>query len=222
MLQCCAQALRCAGTVARWRHRLALQTPQHNETIDVFYINKEYFLQERINLWCDSNFYEKSEKIFQHNQLTHWYSAVKLISSYKTYNWSSLPKPRMALSRFQHLDIFMCRRSAEGIQKYIRPNCKLDLTYDVTGVNGCVFGVSDLQPSCAAPRSAIQGPAGTFTWRFLQARCLEEWLWIQYIWCMWKKIFVARLLGCSCLGFMREVCKGWKHAVSIVFHSVIT
>ena len=33
-----AQAWRCAGTVARWRHRLALQTPQHNETIDVFYI----------------------------------------------------------------------------------------------------------------------------------------------------------------------------------------
>jgi len=22
----------------RWRHRLSLQTPQHNETIDVFYI----------------------------------------------------------------------------------------------------------------------------------------------------------------------------------------
>jgi len=35
-----AQAWRCAGTDARWRHRLALQTPQHNETIDVFYINK--------------------------------------------------------------------------------------------------------------------------------------------------------------------------------------
>jgi len=39
---------------------------------------------------------------------------------------------------------------------------------------------------------------------------------------MWKKIFVARLLGSSWLGVMREVCKGWKHAVSIVFHSVIT
>ena len=41
MLQCWAQAWRCAGTVARWRHRLALQTPKHNETIDVFYIKKK-------------------------------------------------------------------------------------------------------------------------------------------------------------------------------------
>jgi len=24
----------------RWRHRLSLQTPQHNETIDVFYIKR--------------------------------------------------------------------------------------------------------------------------------------------------------------------------------------
>jgi len=24
----------------QWRHRLSLQTPQHNETIDVFYIKK--------------------------------------------------------------------------------------------------------------------------------------------------------------------------------------
>jgi hypothetical protein len=39
---------------------------------------------------------------------------------------------------------------------------------------------------------------------------------------MWKKIFVTRLLGSSWLGVMREVCKGWKHGVSIVFHSVIT
>jgi hypothetical protein len=39
---------------------------------------------------------------------------------------------------------------------------------------------------------------------------------------MWKKIFVTRLLDSSWLGVMREVCKGWKHAVSIVFHSVIT
>ena len=37
-----SQAWRCAGTVARWRHRLALQTPQHNETIDVFYIKRIY------------------------------------------------------------------------------------------------------------------------------------------------------------------------------------
>ena len=36
-----AQAWRCDGTVARWRHRLALQTPQHNETIDVFYIKTD-------------------------------------------------------------------------------------------------------------------------------------------------------------------------------------
>ena len=115
----------------------------------------------------------------------------------------------------------MCHRSAGDIQKYIRSDCNLDLTYDVTSVNGCIFGVSDLQPGCAAPRSAIQGPAGTFTRRFLQARCLEEWLSIQYVWSMWKKIFVTRLLGSSWLGVMREFCKGWKHGVSNVFNSVM-
>ena len=38
---------------------------------------------------------------------------------------------------------------------------------------------------------------------------------------MWKKIFVTRLIGSSWIGVLREVCKRWKHAVSIVFHSVI-
>jgi len=32
----------------------------------------------------------------------------------------------MAISRFQQLDIFMCHRSAGGIQKYIKPDCNLD------------------------------------------------------------------------------------------------
>ena len=48
------------------------------------------------------------------------------------------------------------------MQKYIRPDCNLHLIYDVTGVNGCIFGVSDLQPGRAGPKSAIQGSSGTF------------------------------------------------------------
>ena len=70
--------------------------------------------------------------------------------------------------------VCVCRRTAGGIQKHIGPDCSLDVKYDFSGVNGCIFGVSDLQPGRAAPTSAIQGPSGAFTRRFLQARCFEE------------------------------------------------
>jgi len=56
----------------------------------------------------------------------------------------------------------MCHRSTGGIQKYIREDCKLHFICDVICVNGCIFGVSDLQPGRAAPTSAIQGSSGTF------------------------------------------------------------
>jgi hypothetical protein len=56
----------------------------------------------------------------------------------------------------------MCYRSAGIIQKQISTDYTFDLTYDITGVNGCIFGFSDLQPGCATPTSAIQGPSGTF------------------------------------------------------------
>jgi len=56
----------------------------------------------------------------------------------------------------------MCHRSAGGIQKHIRPDCYLDIIHDVTGVDGCIFSVYNLQPGCATPGSAIQGPSGTF------------------------------------------------------------
>ena len=42
----CYDGARAGVTVAlwgtRWRHRLSLQTPQHNETIDVFYIKTKH------------------------------------------------------------------------------------------------------------------------------------------------------------------------------------
>jgi len=56
----------------------------------------------------------------------------------------------------------MCYRYAGSIKKHIRPNCNVDIIYDDTGVNGCIFGVFNLQPGCAAPTPAIQGPSGTF------------------------------------------------------------
>jgi hypothetical protein len=87
----------------------------------------------------------------------------------------------------------MCHRSAEWSQKHIRTDCYFYILYDVTGVTGFILGVFDLQPGCAAPRSAIQGPAGTFIWRFLQAGCRKEYIHAQYIWCMAKIIIMTTL-----------------------------
>ena len=115
----------------------------------------------------------------------------------------------------------MCYRTAGWSHEHITEDCELDVIYDVTGVNGCIFGVSDLHPGRAAPTFAIQGPSGTFVWRFLQARCLEEWFWLQYVWCMRKKMYVTRLFGRSWLGVRGQAGKGWKRAVSSVFYSVI-
>jgi hypothetical protein len=55
----------------------------------------------------------------------------------------------------------MCYRAAGIIQKQISSDYTFDLISDVSGVNGCIFGFSDLQPGCATPTSAIQGPSGT-------------------------------------------------------------
>jgi len=85
------------------------------------------------------------------------------LAAYKTYNWFSRPKPGTVLKSVKQSDIFMCHRSAAAIQKHIRPDCNLHLIHDVTCVNGCIFGVSDLQPGRAARKSAIQGPSGTLT-----------------------------------------------------------
>jgi len=67
-----------------------------------------------------------------------------------------------AFNSVEKPDQFVCYRSAGDIQKQIWQNCKLDIIYDVTGGNGCIFGVFNLQPGCATPTSAIQGPSGTF------------------------------------------------------------
>ena len=66
------------------------------------------------------------------------------------------------LSKRYNPELVMCRRSAGRSQEHIRPDFVLDVVYDVTGVTGCIIGVPDLQPGCAATRSAIQGPSGTF------------------------------------------------------------
>jgi hypothetical protein len=67
-----------------------------------------------------------------------------------------------AFKSVEQPDLFMCHRSAGGIQKHISPDCNVDLIYNDTGVNGFIFSVSDLQPGCAKPESTIQGPSGTF------------------------------------------------------------
>jgi len=115
----------------------------------------------------------------------------------------------------------MCHRSAGCSQEHSRQDSKFDLMFDVTGVNGCIFGVSDLQPGRAAPKSAIQGPSGTFVSQFLQARSREGQLHPQHVSCMMNRIFVNRLLGRSWIGggdrLMRE-----KHEQSRVIFWVIT
>ena len=104
-----------------------------------------------------------SAEIFLYIQLTHCYSDVKLFSSLENIQLVLTSKTRNgAFNSVVQPDIFMCRRSAGDIQKHIGSNCNLDIIYDVTGVNSCVFGVFHLQSGCAAPRSAIQGPSGTF------------------------------------------------------------
>jgi hypothetical protein len=102
----------------------------------------------------------------------------------------------------------MCHRSAEWSQQHIRSDCHIYVIYDVTGVTGCILGVSDLQLGCAAPRSAFQGPSRTPTWRFLQARRREEYFHVQYIWCMSKKIIMTKLVLSLCLGFRGQTGEG--------------
>jgi hypothetical protein len=68
-----------------------------------------------------------------------------------------------AFNSVEEPDLFVCYRSAAGIQEHIRQNCNIYIIYDVTGVTGCIFGVFDLQPSCAAPKSPIQEPSGSLT-----------------------------------------------------------
>jgi len=167
---------------------------------------------------------KQSVELLLYRQLTHWHSGVNLFSNIHNIQPVRTSKIRnCALNSVEQPDMSMCYRSAGSIQKHIWPNCNDDFTFDDTGFNGCIFGVLNLQPGCATPRSAIQGPSGTFVWRFLQARCREEYFSIQYVWCMWgKKIFVTRLLCSSRLGVMEEAGKVWKHAVSIVLYSVIT
>ena len=78
------------------------------------------------------------------------------------------------------LKFFMFRRSAGSLQEHVRPNSNLDVVSDVTGVNVCIFGVFDLQPGRAAPKSALQGPSGTFAGWFLPSRCRVEFFHLQH------------------------------------------
>ena len=51
MLRCCARRRDGERARLRWRHQLALQTPRHNETIDVFYIK----MQLKFYILCSYN-----------------------------------------------------------------------------------------------------------------------------------------------------------------------
>jgi len=98
-----------------------------------------------------------------YSQLTHWHSGVKLFSNIQNIQPVRTYKTQTgAFSSVEQPDLFMCYRSAGCIKKHIWPNCNLDITFDVTGFNGCLFGVLNLQSGCAAPTSAIQGPSGAF------------------------------------------------------------
>ena len=126
-----------------------------------------------------------------YSQLTHWHSGVEMFSNLEYIQPVRTSKTKNgALNIVDQHDLFMFYRSAGSIQKHIWPNCNDDITFDDTGFNGCIFGVLNLQPGCATPRSAIQGPSGTFVWRFLQARCREEYFSFQYVWCMWGKKYL--------------------------------
>jgi hypothetical protein len=94
----------------------------------------------------------------------------------------------------------MCRRSAGSLQGHVRPNSNLDVVSDVTGVNVCIFGVFELQPGRAAPKSALQGPSGTFVWWFLPSWCRVEFFHLQHFWCMATRIFMNKLFLSCWLG----------------------
>ena len=126
--------------------------------------HKKYYLQERFDLWYGSYFYgNKVQKYCYIISQLICILVLNCLAAQKTYSWFSRTKPGTVLNSVKQSDIFMCHRSAGAIQKYVRQDCILHLIYDVICVNGCIFGVSDLQPGRAAPKSAIQGPSGTFT-----------------------------------------------------------
>ena len=102
----------------------------------------------------------------------------------------------------------MFHRSAGWNQQNIRSDCHFYFIYDVTGVTGCILGFSDLQPGRAVPRSAFQGPSGTFTWWFLQARRREKYIHAQYIWCMAKRIIMTKLTVSLCLELRGQIVEG--------------
>ena len=134
-------------------------------------------------------------EIYLYRQLTHWYYGVK---SFRIVG--NIQPVLTSKNRYGAIHCFICLRSAGWIQERIRQDCKHDVMFDVTGVTGCIFGFSDLQPGGAAPKSAIQRPSGTLTWRFLQARNREGQLHPQHVFCMMNRLFVNRLLVRSWLG----------------------
>ena len=115
----------------------------------------------------------------------------------------------------------MFHRSDGPREDHVRPECKFFGIYDVICVTGCIFGLSDIQPGCASPRPPIQGPWGTVTRRFVQARSLEEQSRLPSISCMMNRIFVNRLFVMSWFAWGGIlVCE--RHVLSSVLCSVIT
>ena len=115
----------------------------------------------------------------------------------------------------------MFHRSDGPSEDHIRPDCKSFGIYDVSCATGCIFGLSDVQPGCAAPTPPIQGPWGTVTRRFLQARSLEGQSILRHISCIMNRIFVNRLFGMSWFGWGCILVCG-RHDLSSVLCSVIT
>ena len=117
--------------------------------------------------------------------------------------------------------MFVCHRSAGWSQDHVRSDCKPHVIYDVTSCTGCLFGVSDVQPGCAAAWTAIQGPSGTSEWRIIQPWIRERQLHLRHISCTINRIFVNRLFGKS--WFWGGGILLWeRHVISSVLCSVIT
>jgi hypothetical protein len=116
------------------------------------------------------------------SSLTFW--KVHFVSEHNIHESTCRAHLNITQFSFNKSQPAMCCRSVWLSQELIRSDRDLDVIYDVTGFTGWILGVPDFQPGGGAQTSTLQGPSGTFTWRFLQAGCRGQHLHLQYIWCM--------------------------------------
>jgi hypothetical protein len=92
--------------------------------------------------------------------MTIRFTLIKVKGAYRTFSRS---KPgTVPLAELKNLTTLYVAGQPVVFKNPSVRDCNLDLVYNVAGVNGFIFGVSYLQPRCAAQKSSIQGPSGTF------------------------------------------------------------